>query len=234
LKAFRGKADADNAQPVRIEKIDRDEILGLSQYPWARYYFAAAMIGAVLFIFLGPAVAMLKYEFLMLPVLLHLVRIYLRSQAKKSVLGQELRFFADLRMRLSLRRSVLLALEDLSTSPPEETPIYQQLGIVFAGSRPSSSVDALETLATRLQSARVQALASAVKASIEGTLNVDDYLTSAIRDMAEEIRGKTEEDLQGMPLRITLLAMPFLLGPIVVMLLYPIADRVLKTLAGFG
>jgi hypothetical protein len=38
--------------------------------------------------------------------------------------------------------------------------------------------------------------------------------------------------MQQMPTRITLLAMPFLLGPIVILLFYPLVDRILKTLSG--
>jgi hypothetical protein len=38
--------------------------------------------------------------------------------------------------------------------------------------------------------------------------------------------------MQRLPLRITLLAIPFLLGPIVILLFYPLVDRILKTLSG--
>jgi hypothetical protein len=38
--------------------------------------------------------------------------------------------------------------------------------------------------------------------------------------------------MQRLPLRITLLAMPFLLGPIVILFFYPLVDRILKTLSG--
>ncbi|NMB68836.1 MAG: hypothetical protein GYA20_08750, partial [Chloroflexi bacterium] len=44
--------------------------------------------------------------------------------------------------------------------------------------------------------------------------------------------GQVEEQMQQMPTRITLLAMPFLLGPIVILLFYPLVDHILSTLAG--
>jgi hypothetical protein len=50
--------------------------------------------------------------------------------------------------------------------------------------------------------------------------------------LTDDINGQTEEQMQRLPLRITLLAMPFLLGPIVILFFYPLVDRILKTLSG--
>ena len=61
---------------------------------------------------------------------------------------------------------------------------------------------------------------------------VDQAVASAIEELNEEIAGQAEEQMQQMPTRITLLAMPFLLGPIVILLFYPLVDRILKTLSG--
>jgi hypothetical protein len=63
-------------------------------------------------------------------------------------------------------------------------------------------------------------------------MGVDQAVASAIEELNEEIAGQAEEQMQQMPTRITLLAMPFLLGPIVILLFYPLVDRILKTLSG--
>ena len=61
---------------------------------------------------------------------------------------------------------------------------------------------------------------------------MDQAIASSIEELNDEIAGQAEEQMQQMPTRITLLAMPFLLGPIVILLFYPLVDRILSTLAG--
>ena len=65
-----------------------------------------------------------------------------------------------------------------------------------------------------------------------GVTGVDQAIASSIDELNDEIAGQAEEQTQQMPTRITLLAMPFLLGPIVILLFYPLVDRILSTLAG--
>ena len=65
-----------------------------------------------------------------------------------------------------------------------------------------------------------------------GVVGVDQAIFSAIEELNDEIANQSEEQMQRLPLRITLLAMPFLLGPIVILLFYPLVDRILSTLAG--
>jgi hypothetical protein len=76
----------------------------------------------------------------------------------------------------------------------------------------------------------VQRIRSAQQSS--GFLGIDQAISNAIEALNEEIATACEEQIQRLPLRITLLAMPFLLGPIVILLFYPLVDRILKTLAG--
>lgn len=65
-----------------------------------------------------------------------------------------------------------------------------------------------------------------------GISDVDQAIANVIEELNEEIGYQSEEQMQSLPLRITLLAMPFLLGPIVILLFYPLVDRILKTLSG--
>ncbi|MCK7481100.1 MAG: hypothetical protein M0C28_30775 [Candidatus Moduliflexus flocculans] len=89
-------------------------------------------------------------------------------------------------------------------------------------------------MAKDLKSARLTRIAQRIQAAQQsgGLLGVDQAVAKSIEELTDDINGQTEEQMQRLPLRITLLAMPFLLGPIVILFFYPLVDRILKTLSG--
>jgi hypothetical protein len=95
-------------------------------------------------------------------------------------------------------------------------------------------LDLLDQLANDLHSPQLLRAAQRVQAAQQsgGVTDVDQALAGVIQELEEEIGYQSEEQMQRLPLRITLLSMPFLLGPIVILLFYPLVDRILQTLSG--
>ena len=102
------------------------------------------------------------------------------------------------------------------------------------GSSARSGLDLLSQLAEDLKSPQLLHVVQRVQAAQQsgGVSDVDQAIASVIEELNEEIGYQSEEQMQRLPMRITLLAMPFLLGPIVILLFYPLVDRILKTLSG--
>jgi hypothetical protein len=104
----------------------------------------------------------------------------------------------------------------------------------MSGGSAKSGLDVLHQLAADLKSPHLLRVTQRVRSAQQssGLMGVDQAISNSIEDLNEEISTNCEEQIQHLTLRITLLAMPFLLGPIVILLFYPLVDRILKTLAG--
>ena len=112
--------------------------------------------------------------------------------------------------------------------------MYQRLQKRLKGSSAHSGLDLLNQMADDLNSPQLLRVVQRVQAAQQsgGVTDVDQAIASVIEDLNEEISYQSEEQMQQLPTRITLLAMPLLLGPIVILLFYPLVDRILQTLAG--
>jgi hypothetical protein len=237
----RGKAlrrlDALRVQAAKPTPADdlpsEDELLGLDQIPWNNLLVLALAMSIILIAALGSLAPGMRILAVLPLGGVWWWKRYLRGQREQALQGQIRRFLTDLRMRYTLRGSALLALEDLANHPPEQNPVYRQLGRIFLGGHPSSGQWAMDALARRLQSPHLFEVAGSLAAQQEGHLDFDDYLRRVTAEIAEEVRAHVGEELQKMPTQITFLAMPLLLGPIVVLLIYPVADKVLRVMSSF-
>ena len=150
------------------------------------------------------------------------------------MVGQIRQFLIDVRLHMSLQGSLLLGLESLAKTTVETSVVYQRLQKRLKGSSARSGLDLLNQLADDLKSPQLLRVVQRVQAAQQsgGVSDVDQAIAGVIEELNEEIGYQSEEQMQRLPLRITLLAMPFLLGPIVILLFYPLVDRILKTLSG--
>jgi hypothetical protein len=125
-------------------------------------------------------------------------------------------------------------LESLAKNTIETSVVFQCLQRRLKGSSARSGIDLLNQLAEDLNSPELIRVVQRVQAAQQsgGLIDVDQAIASVIEELNEEMGYQSEEQMQRLPLRITLLAMPFLLGPIVILLFYPLVDRILKTLSG--
>jgi hypothetical protein len=221
------------SEPAQARETE-DTLFGLSQIPWPGLYAGAALIGLFLLVLLGPILPGWRLAFLALPVLVWLVKRYLIQQRKRFMPGQIRQFLLDVRLHMSLQGSLLLGLESIARTTLETSAVYRCLQKRMQGSVARSGQDVLNQLAAELKSDLLLRVVQRVQAAQQtgGVADVDQAIASVVDELNEEIGYQSEEEMQRLPLRITLLAMPFLLGPIVILLFYPLVDRILKTLSG--
>jgi hypothetical protein len=211
-----------------------DEILGLTRIPWTNLYAGAAILGLALFFWIGQAVPSIRLGFLAAPALVWLFKGYLIRQRRRFLLGQLRQLLIDVRLHMSLRGSLLLGLESIASTTGENQLVYRLLRLRMSGGQVKSGLEIFQQMAKDLRSAHLTRITQRIQAAQQsgGLLGVDQAVAKSIEELTDEINGQTEEQMQRLPLRITLLAMPFLLGPIVILFFYPLVDRILKTLSG--
>lgn len=211
-----------------------EALLGLDGIPWKSLYAGATLAAVLLVITLAQHLSTIRFGFLGLPGLVWLFRRYLIQQRKRFMSGQIRQFLVDVRLHMSLQGSLLRGLESIAQTTLESAAVYRCLKKCVRGGSARSGVDLLSQLAEDLKSPPLQRVVQRVKAAQQtgGIADIDRALAGVIDELNEEIGFQSEEQVQRLPLRITLLAMPLLLGPIVILLFYPLVDRILKTLAG--
>ena len=215
-------------------KISEDELLGLAHLPWTNLYALSALFSLILFMTLGPYLPGTNLFLLCLPGLVWLLKRYLVHQRRRFLVGQIRQLLLDIRLYMSLSGSLLLGLENIANTTGENSLVYRALKRRMAGGSAKSGLDVLQGLASELKSLHLLRVTQRIHSAQQsgGVTGVDQAIASSIAELNDEIAGQTEEQMQQMPTRITLLAMPFLLGPIVILLFYPLVDRILSTLAG--
>lgn len=211
-----------------------DEILGLAQIPWTNLYALSALVSLSLFVILGPYLGGSRLFLLSLPALVWLLKRYLVYQRRRFMVSQVRQLLVDIRLHMSLSGSLLLGLENIARTSGETSPVYRALKRRMSGGSARSGLTVLEQLAGDVKSVHLLRVTQRVRSAQQsaGVLGVDQAIASSIEELNDEIAGQAEEQMQQMPTRITLLAMPFLLGPIVILLFYPLVDRILSTLSG--
>ena len=216
--------------------LSEDHILGIEHIPWGNLYAAAMLASLALFVGIGPYLAGTRLLLLTLPILVWLTKRYLAGQRKRFLVGELRQLLIDLRLHLSLRGSLLLALQSIARIPPGSSIVRRVLVRRMSGGAAGNGLEVLERIACDLRSPHLAKVAQRIRAAQQagGILDVDQALASAITELSEEIGYQADEQMQRLPLRITLLAMPFLLGPIIILLFYPLVDRILTTLSGVG
>ncbi len=211
-----------------------EDLLGLARIPWTNLYALSALVSLALFTLIGPSLGGSGLFLLSLPALVWLLKRYLMYQRRRFMVSQVRQLLVDIRLHMSLAGSLLLGLENIAQTSGETTPVYRALKQRMAGGSAKSGLTVLEQLAGDVKSVHLLRVAQRVSSAQQsaGVLGVDQAIASSIEELNDEIAGQAEEQMQQMPTRITLLAMPFLLGPIVILLFYPLVDRILSTLSG--
>ena len=95
----------------------------------------------------------------------------------------------------------------------------------------------LDLLKTLAEDTKIPALADLVawtQAAEEGVMQADQPFEHALERLQTETRTAALENMQRIPTRLTLLVLPALLGPAIVLLLYPLAARLLASMSGMG
>lgn len=218
----------------QAEATSEDDLLGLARIPWTNLYALSALAGLGLFLLVGPSLGGSRLALLGLPAGVWLLKRYLVHQRRRFMIGQVRQLLVDIRLYMSLSGSMLLGLENIARTTGASTPVYRALKRRMSGGSAKSGLEVLEQVAKDVNSVHLLRAAQRVRSAQQsgGGAGVDHAIASSVEELNDEIAGQAEEQMQQMPTRITLLAMPFLLGPIVILLFYPLVDRILNTLAG--
>lgn len=218
----------------QAEGTSEDELLGLARIPWTNLFALSALAGLGLFLLVGPSLGGSRLGLFGLPAGVWLLKRYLVHQRRRFMIGQVRQLLVDIRLYMSLSGSLLLGLENIARTTGANTPVYRALKRRMSGGSAKSGLEVLEQVAKDVNSVHLLRAAQRVRSAQQsgGVAGVDQAIASSVEELNDEIAGQAEEQMQQMPTRITLLAMPFLLGPIVILLFYPLVDRILNTLAG--
>jgi hypothetical protein len=193
---------------------------------WPYVYALSLLTGLGVYLFTQQMMA------LFLAVVPFAVRVWLDNYRKRRQNDEALAFLMDVRIALPLQGSLLRALQEVarrgSTRLAQLTARY--LGSGFQGS-------GLELLDRLAQATRLPSLADLVAwthAAEAGTLASDAPFEHALSRLRSEMYTAAREQMQRIPTRLTVLVLPALLGPTIVVLLYPVVARLLAGMGGAG
>jgi len=212
------------AEPVK--KVSNDELLGLANVPWVQIYLAGAVVALVLYLLTHQILALL------LALVPFGVRAWLTAQRKRQIGYETLSFLTDLRLAIPLQGSLLRALQEVAAH--SETSLARITARYLRGGWSGGGLDLLERLAQETRLPYLADLVAWSKAAQEGTLAADTPFEHALARLQSETYTTTREYMQQIPTRLTILVLPALLGPAIVLLLYPIVARLLASLGNMG
>ena len=229
-RLWRGKLQRLGVADHRRENTDDNS----HPISWKILYGVASVIGCVLFFLLQTSSTRMRLLVLFLPAWVYLLKRYLALQRKRFELAQVRQFLVDVRLHMSLQGSLLLGVEHLAKTTLETSPVYRILQRQLNGKFAQSGVDLIKQVADQLENPQLKQCAQRIQAYQRsgGLQDMDQAIASTIDLLNEEINSRSEEELQKLPLRITMAAMPLLLAPIVILLFYPLVDQVLNMLSG--
>lgn len=205
-------------KPLAAERAS--DLLRPAPFPMMAYAGAGA---------LSAAGMLLSHNMLsLIPVVLVLVaRPYTDARFRTRLAHQTYDFLLRLRMQLSLKGALLAALQALAeegeTIPSKVVGIYLGTG----------EMDGLRVLQRAAQAGVPYLSDVSARAAITrgASLSVDQAVANAIDDLREELDAKTAERVEAVPSRMIIIVFPLLLGPALVVLLYPVVNSVLSTLS---
>jgi hypothetical protein len=161
-----------------------------------------------------------------------IARMWARAQDKRREHKDVWLFLLDLRTKLTFKGSLLTALTDVAkdgrTTCAKIVQIYLDAG--FQG----NGLSLLGKIAQDTKLPFLDDVVARAEASASGKLSLDDALHQAIEKVQYEIDTAAKEQLQKIPSRLIIIVFPTLLGPGLVLLLYPVVDNLLKSLQGMG
>lgn len=204
----------------------QDDLLGLERIPWTQLYAFSALAGLGLYLFTQQVLVLL------LTFIPFAVRLWLANYRKRQLDTELLAFLMDLRISLPLQGSLLRALQELArqgkTRPAGIVRRYLEGG--FQG----DGLELLDRLAQDTAITHLRDLVAWTCAAAEGTMKIDAPLEHALTRLRGEMYTTARENMQRIPTRLTVLVLPALLGPTIVLLIYPMVARLLAAMGGIS
>ena len=168
------------------------------------------------------------------------VRAWLTGYRKRQLNAEVLAFLTDLRLACRCRgrscvpcRMSPAGKRHSSVASPGSRLAGITAGILGSGFS-GSGLELLEQLAGNTKAPYLGDLVAWTKAAEEGTLAADAPFEHALERLQAETYTTARENMQRIPTRLTVLVLPALLGPAIVVLLYPVVARLLANMGGAG
>ena len=138
----------------------------------------------------------------------------------------------DLRLSLALDVAIGPALERIA-GEEQAGVLYRRLRFhVERMSAYASSVDVLRLLAVELRSRDLADLVRRLEAARRGGESYRMALEAAADELVERMNAQAEQALEAAPMQLMLPMLALLFPPALVLTLYPLADRLIKQIAG--
>jgi len=207
-------------------KVVPDDLLGLAKIPWLQISLLslAASIGLY---------ACTKQTLLLFLALVPFgVRAWLTADRKRRLNAEVLAFLTDLRLAIPLQGSLLCALQQVAAGGG--TQLARLTARYLRGGWNGSGLELLERLASSTQISYLSDLVAWTRAAEEGTMASDAPFEHALARLQAESYTTACEYMQRIPTRLTVLVLPALLGPAIVLLLYPVVARLLASMGNMG
>lgn len=216
---------ATGQKNVQEYKATQSDLLGLGHIPWLQVDILSVVFVLGLYLFTGQFV-ILFYAFVPFAIRAWLVR-YRKHQLDTEVMA----FLMDVRIALPLQGSLLRALQYVSQQ--SETRLAKITERYLAGFQ-GNGLDLLNRLAQDTGLSPLIDLVAWAHAAEEGTLKSDVPFEHALERLRAEMYTTIREQMQRIPTRLTVLVLPALLGPVIVLLVYPMVARLLAGLSNIG
>jgi hypothetical protein len=157
-----------------------------------------------------------------------LARMWLRGFNEHKEKKDMLLFLLDLRTKLTLKGSLLTALDDVAKR--KHTTAAKIVGIYLNSGFQGNGLSLLKQIADDTHIPFLDNVVARAEASSAGKLSLDKALAQAIEEVQEEINVSAKEQLQKIPSRLIIIVFPLLLGPTLIVLLYPVVFRLLESM----
>ncbi len=202
-------------------------LLGLDHIPWVAIYLGGAVLSISIYL---PT---RQFWALLLALLPFLFRMWLTRYRQRRLMQDVWQFMLDLRVRLTLRGTLLLALQDVAGN--QANPIACALQNYLDTGLGANGMTVLKKLDEDVPALPfLSDLVARTNAAQEGTLDLDQALRQVMESLQQEMKTVSREQLQKIPSRLILIAFPALLMPALFVLVFPLAARLIASLQGMG
>ncbi len=202
-------------------------LLGLDHIPWVAIYLGGAAFAISIYL------TTRQFWALLLALLPFLYRVWLTRYRKRGLMQDVWQFMLDLRVRLTLRGTLLLALQDVAQN--NANPIARALQQYLDVGLGDNGMAVLKKLDQEVPGLPfLSDLVTRTNAAQEGTLDLDQALRQVMESLQQEMKTVSRELLQKIPSRLILIAFPALLMPALFVLVFPLAARLIASLQGMG
>lgn len=229
-RRYSARVSTESAQSS--QEFSEDELHGTAGIHWPVASLVSGCLGLILsWLLFAESGSMLALAGAALGLGPLAIRRYLRERAVRRVRREVRDFLLDLRLALRLEGALGPALARVSQKGRgvlgERLRHHVQTRLTT-----STPQDVLLALAADLRSKVLRDLLRRLEAARRGGESFDRALAAVAEDVVAEMTAAAEQAVEAAPARLLVPMLATLFTPVLVLVLYPLMDRVLRSLAG--